>query len=69
MNASRRVGGEQRYSSTCSYPRHYIGVSGVLHAPADVTVGKNPATHRRGGWERPREGMDVSAYRKIISKH
>jgi len=51
--------GEQRYSSTSSYPRHYIGVSGVLQAPADVTLGKNSVTHQRGGWERPGEGMDV----------
>jgi hypothetical protein len=42
---------------------------GVLHAPADVTLGKNPGTHRREGWESPGEGLDVSAKRIIVLKN
>ena len=61
--------GEQRHSSTCSYPRHYTEVSAVLQAPADVTLGKNPGTHRREKWKSPGEGLDVSAKKIIVLKH
>jgi hypothetical protein len=35
------------YRSTLSWPRHYLGVSGQLHAPAVLTPGKgNPVALR-----------------------
>jgi hypothetical protein len=40
-------------------------VSGQHHAPAALTLGKNPVSLARG-WVDPRAGVDVVAKRKIL---
>jgi hypothetical protein len=42
--AARHEGvlGERKYSSTHFLPRHYMEVSGQLHAPAALPPGKEP---------------------------
>jgi hypothetical protein len=45
-----------------------MGVSGLRHAPAALYPrGKNPGTHRTGGWVGPRTGLDTEATGKILS--
>jgi hypothetical protein len=46
------------YRSTFSWPRHYLEMSGQLHAPAALPPGKNPGTHCIGGWVDSRAGLD-----------
>jgi hypothetical protein len=46
------------YRSTFSWPRHYLEVSGQLHAPAALPPGKSPGTHFIGGWVDPTAGLD-----------
>ena len=50
--------GEQRYSSTLSYQRHWKGVRGQRHAPAALYPREKPGTHCTGGWVGPRAGLD-----------
>jgi hypothetical protein len=42
-------------------------VSGQLHAPAALPLGKVPCTHRIGGWVGPRAFLDAVVKRKIPS--
>jgi hypothetical protein len=44
---------EWRYRSTFSWPRHWLEVSGQLHAPAALP----PGTNWIGGWVGPRAGL------------
>jgi hypothetical protein len=50
--------GEQRYSPTHSRPRHWMEVSGLLHAPATLSLGKSPwyPLDRRLGGPQSRSG-------------
>jgi len=48
--------------STRSQSRHYMVVSGQLHAPADLLQGS-----WKGRWVGPREGQNISEKRKIFS--
>ena len=50
--------GEQRYSSTLSWPRHQKGVRGQCHAPAALYTRERPGTHCAGGWVGLRAGLD-----------
>ena len=50
--------GEQRYSSTLSWPRYWKGVSGQQHAPAVLYPRERPGTHCIGGWMGPRAVLD-----------
>jgi hypothetical protein len=51
--------GEWMYRSKFSWPRHYLEVSGKLHAPAALSPGGSaPSTHRTGCWVDPRTGLD-----------
>jgi len=42
-------------------PQHYMGVSGICHAPAALPPGKRPGTHCTGGWKSPRAHLDGCA--------
>jgi hypothetical protein len=57
--------GEWRYSSTHSWPRHYMEVSGQVHGPAALPPGNAPGTHWIGGWVGPRAILDAVVKRKI----
>jgi hypothetical protein len=48
------------YRFTFSWPRHYLKVSGQLHAPAALPPGKEPppSTHWIGGWVDPRASLN-----------
>jgi hypothetical protein len=48
--------GEWMYKTMFSWPRHYLEVSGQLHALAALSPRKN--THWIWGWVGPRAGMD-----------
>jgi hypothetical protein len=50
--------GEWMYRFTFSWPRHYIEVSGQLHAPAVLLPLKEPPYPWLGGWVDPRAGLD-----------
>jgi hypothetical protein len=41
-----------------------MGMSGQLHAPASLTLGKNTVTHSVGDWVSPRAGLYVEVKRK-----
>jgi hypothetical protein len=53
-----RCMGEWMYRSTFSWPRHYLEVSGQLHAPAALPPGKSPRypLDRRMGGPQSRSG-------------
>jgi hypothetical protein len=38
----KRVWGEKKYRSTCSWRRHWMEMSWELHVPADLPCGKKP---------------------------
>jgi len=42
-------------------------VSGQHHAPAVLSQGKNPGTHRTGGSAGSRAGMDILDYRQKLT--
>jgi hypothetical protein len=44
-----------------------MDVSGQLHTPAALPPGKEPDTHRIGGWVGPRAILDAVVKRKIPS--
>jgi hypothetical protein len=51
--------GEWMYRSTLSWPRHYLEVSGQLHALAALSRKETaPGIHWIGGWVGPRAGLD-----------
>jgi hypothetical protein len=55
------------YKSTCSWPRHWLEVSGQLHAPAALPSRKEPpGIHWIGGWVGPRGGLDDVEKRKFF---
>jgi hypothetical protein len=61
--------GRGRIAPTCSWPQHYIGVSGQCHAPAMPRFTpreRTPSTHWIGGWMGPRASLDAEAQRKIL---
>jgi hypothetical protein len=56
------------YRSTFSWPRHWLEVSGQLHAPAALRPGKEPpGTHCIGGWVDPRPVLDQVEERKFLT--
>jgi hypothetical protein len=60
--------GEWIYRSTFSCPRHYLEMSGQLHAPARFTLGERaPGTHWIGGWVDARTGLDDLERRKFLT--
>jgi hypothetical protein len=60
--------GERMYRSTFSSPRHWLEVSGQLHAPAGLPPGERAAgTHWIGGWVDPRAGLDDEQKRKFLT--
>jgi hypothetical protein len=59
--------GERSATPTHSWPRHYMGVSGQLHAPAALCPReRTPGTHCTGGWVGLRAGLDTEARGKIL---
>ena len=42
-------------------------ISSHLHAPASLPPGKNPGTHRVGGWVGPTAGLDVLEEKSFAS--
>jgi hypothetical protein len=47
------------YRFTFSFPRHWLEVSGQLHAPPALPPEKeHPGTHWIGRWVGPRAGLD-----------
>jgi hypothetical protein len=62
-----RLTGDWTYRSTYSWPRHYLEVSGQLHAPSALSQGKEPASvHWIGDWRGPRICLDDVERRKIL---
>jgi hypothetical protein len=59
--------GEWMYSSTFSWPRHWLEVSGQLHALAALPRGKNSGTHLTGGRVDPWAGLDDVQKRKFLT--
>jgi hypothetical protein len=59
--------GKWMYWSTFSWPRHYVEVSGQLHAPAALPPEKTPRTHWIGGWMDPRSSLDDLEKRKFLT--
>jgi hypothetical protein len=56
-------------TSTHSWPRHYMGVSGLSHdpvAPRFTPGERTTGTHWTRGWVGPRAGLDTEARGKII---
>jgi hypothetical protein len=49
--------GEWMYRSTFSWTRHWLEVSGQLHAPVSLPWGKSPGTSWIGGWVGPTAGL------------
>jgi hypothetical protein len=54
------------YGSTFSWPRHWLEVSGQLHAPAALPQGEALRSHWLGGWVGPRAGLDLNLDPLII---
>jgi hypothetical protein len=52
---------------TYGSPRHYLEVSGQLHAPAALPPGNSPGTHFIGGRVDPRAGLDDMEKRKFFT--
>jgi hypothetical protein len=57
ITAPWRRMGKWMYRSTFSWPRHQLEVSGQLHAPATLLVGKAPGTHWIEDWVNPRASL------------
>jgi hypothetical protein len=49
------------------WPRHYMEMSGQLHAPAALPQERTPGTNWIGGWVGPRAALDAVVKRKIPS--
>jgi len=47
-------------------PWHYIEVSSQLHTSAALLLGREPCTHRIGGWVGPRAGLDMVAEKRSV---
>jgi hypothetical protein len=59
--------GEWTYRPTFSWPRHYLEVSGQIHAAAAIPPGERvPSTHWIGGWVGPRAGLDYMEKWKFL---
>jgi hypothetical protein len=56
------------HRSTLSCPRHYMELSGELHAPTALPSGKEPpAAHCIGGWVDPRARIDDTEKWKFLT--
>jgi hypothetical protein len=58
--------GEWMYRSAFYSHRHYLEVSGELHATATLPQGKSPRTHWLG-WVDSRAGLDSVEKRKFLT--
>jgi hypothetical protein len=59
--------GEQMYRSTFSWPRHYLEVSGQLHARAALPRERAPGTHWIRGWVDLRADLEDLEKRKFFT--